>query len=98
MNREKARLLAEKLPLFDMTWPDDMQEKWFASFRVLEFALRPMLEIPLPLAPQVWGRIVMPCPLTPEEWGQMMAILEVMRPALVTTPPGVPMGEEQNGE
>lgn len=41
------------------------------------------ITLPLPLAPDVWGRLEMPHPLTAAEWDQLMTTLAAMRPGLV---------------
>lgn len=42
---------------------------------------RPIL---LPLSVSEWATLDMPTPLRPSEWSQLMAVLEAMRPAIVT--------------
>ena len=40
--------------------------------------------IQLPIAPEEWAALQAPFPLTEEKWTQMLAVLEAMKPALVT--------------
>lgn len=40
--------------------------------------------IQLPIAPEEWAALQAPFPLTQEKWTQMLAVLEAMKPALVT--------------
>lgn len=42
--------------------------------------------IQLPISAGEWARLEAPFPLTPAKWDQMLAVLEVMKPALVAEP------------